>query len=135
AAPAGSPFFCVDLLEHLDVEVSLGQQLLESGVLQLQRLQALDVVGLHLPEVLAPGVDGCIADLVLLGSLGHAGAVCLTQHGNHLLFSESTLSHGLLAGWDPSSQESMERRNRAGHPDFASPSVRIVVVSNDVMIC
>lgn len=48
-------------------------------------------------------------------SLGHAGAVCLTQHGNHLLFGESTLSHGLLAGWEPSSQASMARRHRAGH--------------------
>src|SRR5438093_787351 len=60
--PAGSPFFCVDLLEHLDVEVTLGQQLLQSGVLGLERAQPLDVDRVHLSEVLAPGVDRGLAE-------------------------------------------------------------------------
>ena len=35
--------------------------------------------------------------------LGHRGAVCFAQHRDHLLFCESTLSHRLLWGWEPSS--------------------------------
>ncbi len=33
----------------------------------------------------------------------HRGPICLTQDRDHLLFSESTLSHRLLADWEPSS--------------------------------
>ncbi len=68
-------------------------------------LQPLDIVRRELTEVLAPGVDGLLADLVLLGRLGDLRAVGLAQDGDHLLFGESTLPHGLLAVEEPSSQE------------------------------
>jgi hypothetical protein len=76
--------------------------------------QAFDVSHFKLAEVLAPGIDRGLADLVLLGRLGHRGAVCLAQDRHHLLFRESTLSHGLLGGWSHLLWESMSRRNRAG---------------------
>ena len=59
----------VDLLEYVNGEFTLGQQLLEPGVLSLKRSQSLDVLRRELAEVLAPGVDGLLADLVLLGGL------------------------------------------------------------------
>src|SRR6516162_6387962 len=63
----------------LDIEVALGQQLLEPGVLRLERLQVLDVARRELTEVLAPRVDGLLADLVLLGGLGDRSAVGLAK--------------------------------------------------------
>lgn len=35
------------------------------------------------------------ATYYICGGFGHAGPVCFTQHGDHLLFGESALSHGL----------------------------------------
>lgn len=86
AEPTGSPFFCVDLLENLEVQISLGEELLQSAVLKLQCLQALDIGRFHLAEMLTPGTDGGVADFVLLGSLGHRRAICFAQDRDHLLF-------------------------------------------------
>src|SRR5471032_175429 len=104
----------VDLLEHVNGELALGQELLQPGVLAFERTQTLDVLRREFAEVLAPGVDRLLADLVLLGSLGDRRPVCLAQRRNHLFFRESTLPHGLLAVEEPSSQELLVRRNRAG---------------------
>jgi hypothetical protein len=64
-----------------------------------------------------------LADLVLPGRFGHRCAVGLAQDGHHLLFRESTLPHGLLAVEEPSSQELLVRRNRAGHTGNTSIEV------------
>ncbi len=65
----------------------------------------LDVGGVHCTELLPPAVDGLFGDLVLARHLGHGGSVGLAQDRDHLLFGESTLSHGLLAGeFEPFSQ-------------------------------
>ena len=53
ADPAGSPFFCVDLLEHRDVEVALGKKALQPCVLGFERSKALHIGGRQLTEVLA----------------------------------------------------------------------------------
>jgi hypothetical protein len=53
----------------------------------------------YLLEVLGPGIDRGLADLVLIRGLSHRGPVCLAQHSHHLLFSESTLSQRFLADW------------------------------------
>ena len=81
-------------------------------------LQPLYIGRRELTEVFAPSVDRLLADLVLLGRLGDRRTVCLAQYRDHLLFVESTLPHGLLAVEEPSSQELLVRRNRAGQAGF-----------------
>lgn len=54
-------------------------------------------------EFVGCAVDIWLSVLVLLEGLGFAGIVCFMQHCDHLLFVESALSCGLLAGWEPSS--------------------------------
>ncbi len=115
AAPAGSPLSTVDLLEQVDVKIALSKQLLELGVLRLQRLQALHVGWLQAPEVLTPAVDRLLANPVLLGRLGHRGPVGLAQNRDHLLVGASALSHRLFVVEEPSSQKSLGRNSRAGH--------------------
>ena len=56
---------------------------------------------LHLPDVLAPGNDRELADLVLFSGLGQSGPICLVQYGHHLMFGEATLSQGLIADDEP----------------------------------
>ena len=82
----GLTIFCVDLLEDIGVQISLGKELLQPAVLKLQGLQTLDVGRFHLAEVLAPGINGGVADLVLFGGLGHLRAICFAQDCDHLLF-------------------------------------------------
>lgn len=94
-------FFCVDLLQYLNVQRSFRQQLLQPRVLILERLETFDVGSFHLPEMLASGIDRGFADLVLLRGLGDGHRICLPQHGDHLLFGELTLLHGLLALQEP----------------------------------
>jgi hypothetical protein len=55
------------------------------------------LVGLQDSEPLAPDVGRLLADLVLARRVGDRTSVGLAQDRNHLLFGESTLSHGLLA--------------------------------------
>src|SRR6185312_10667609 len=113
--PAGLPFFSVDLLHDLDLEVPLRQQLLQLAILGGERLQLLHFRRLQLPEVLAPDVDRLLADPVLLGDLGHRRTVGLTQDRHHLLVGKSALSHRLfLLGEEPSFQKSADRKRQAG---------------------
>ena len=49
-------------------------------------------------EMLPPAVDRLRADAVLLGHLGHRLLVGLAEDRDHLLFGESRLLHGSLAG-------------------------------------
>src|SRR5262249_4850013 len=77
--PAGaggrSPLFFGDLLEHLLVQGQLGNEALEAGVLGLQLLEPLGLVGLHPPILVAPAVQGRLADTELLADLGEAQAL------------------------------------------------------------
>jgi hypothetical protein len=90
------PFFSRNLFHHVDLEVALGHQLLELGVLLLELPKPLHVDRLQLAESLAPGVDRLLADAVLLGHLRHRTLVRLAQDLDHLLFAEPTLLHGFL---------------------------------------
>jgi hypothetical protein len=82
---------------HLDLEVALGHQLLELGVLLLEMTQPLHVDRLELAEALAPQIDRLIRDPVLLGHFDHRRGVGLTQDPDHLLFRKSGLLHDSLA--------------------------------------
>src|SRR5687768_15640298 len=63
------PVFSRDLFHDLDLEVTLGDQLLQPAVLLLQLAQPFDVRGLQLPELLPPRVDRGVAHAVAFGHL------------------------------------------------------------------
>src|SRR5262249_51650903 len=95
AAPTSSPFSAVDLLHHVDLEIALGNELLELGVLSFELAKAFDISRIQLPESLAPGVDGLLADFMLLGNLGDRTAIGFTQDRDHLFFAKAALLHRL----------------------------------------
>jgi hypothetical protein len=68
------------------------------SVLELQCLQALHVVGCQPREVLPPGVNGLLANFVLLRGFRKRRSFGLPENRHDLLVAESTLTHGLLAG-------------------------------------
>lgn len=90
--------------------------------------RALDVSRLHLSKVLAPRVDRGLADLVLLGGLGHRGSICLTQDRDHLLLGESTFNQWpeesgqvttKFAGWVDPGNRRLDRHTRSDDVDAA----------------
>src|SRR2546421_2010135 len=94
------PFFCVDLLEHVDLEQAIGEQLLELPVLALEYLEPPRVVGRHRAEPLTPHVDRLVADAVLLRRASDVvRAVGLAQDLNHLLVAVLALLHRSLRSW------------------------------------
>src|SRR6516225_508539 len=91
--PARSPVFCGDFLHHLDLEITLGHQLLQPCVLRLEVPQAPDVGRLQATETLAPSVDRLLADPVPLRHRRNLVAIRLADDRNHLLFREPTFAH------------------------------------------
>jgi hypothetical protein len=92
-----SPFFCVDFLHDLDFQVTVDKQLLQSGVLSLQHLEPLYLVGVELTKLLAPDVNGRVTHAVALGHHRHTVLVRLVQYLNYLLVTALTLLHSLLS--------------------------------------
>jgi hypothetical protein len=76
---------CGDLLHDFDLEVALCDELLQAVVLGLESLQSLRIGGFHGAETLAPGVDGLLADLVLLGDLRDGPPIGFAKDRDHLL--------------------------------------------------
>src|SRR5262249_35586690 len=74
APPAGaagrSPLFLGDLLEQLLVQGQVGDQALEPGVLGLQLLEPLGLVLLEAAVLVAPAVQGLLANAEALADLG-----------------------------------------------------------------
>jgi hypothetical protein len=64
-----------DLLEHLLVQGQLGDQALEPGVLGLQVLEPLGLVGLQAAVLVPPAVEGLLADAEALADLGDGQAL------------------------------------------------------------
>jgi hypothetical protein len=78
-----SAVFCGDFLHDLDLEITLGLELLE----------APDLVRLKAVETLAPCVDRLLADLMLLGHDRYWLAIGLADDRDHLLFRETRFAH------------------------------------------
>jgi hypothetical protein len=93
--PAGLTTFLGDLLEHLLVQGQLGDEALEAGVLGLQLFEALGLVGLEAAVLVAPAVEGLLADAELLADLD--GGQALGQVG----FGLAGLGDHLLGGLTP----------------------------------
>jgi hypothetical protein len=94
--PARSPFFCIDLLHHLDLKVALSHELLQPRVLEFQLSEALDVVRLHFAEALAPRLDRLFGYPVLLGDRANRVRAGLTKDRHDLLVRKSALAHPCL---------------------------------------
>src|ERR1700728_2293640 len=74
AALARLPFFPQRFTRHLVLEHRLGQQLLQSSVLRLQRLQTLGIRHVHPAEFAAPQVVARLREAVLAAQLLHRHA-------------------------------------------------------------
>src|SRR6185437_6856396 len=92
------PFFSGDLLEDVDLEVSVRDHLLQPAVFLLELPEPFHVARLQAAEVFAPGVDRLRAHTVLLRHLRDRFLVGLPQDRDHLLVGESRLLHGSLSG-------------------------------------
>jgi hypothetical protein len=91
--PARSPVSCGDFLHDLDLEITLGNQLLQPRILGLELLQAPDLVRLKATETLAPCVDRLVADPVPLAHHRPWLAIRLADDRDHLLFRETRFAH------------------------------------------
>jgi hypothetical protein len=67
----GAHLFCGDLLYHVDVQIALGQHLLQPRVLGPQLALSSDLIHGHLLETLAPRLERLLADAVLLRRFRH----------------------------------------------------------------
>src|SRR5690606_34524516 len=99
-AGSGSEVSLGQLLEHRLVELGLGQELLQSGVLALELLEPLRVARLHAAVLGDPAVPGRLRDLQMpadLVELGPAGEelVALGELADDLVGRvPPTLGHG-----------------------------------------
>src|SRR5262249_10700512 len=75
AARRRSPLFLGDLLEHPLVQGQLGDEALQPGVLGLQLLKPLGLVGLEAAVLVPPPVQGLLAHAEALADLGEAQAL------------------------------------------------------------
>src|SRR5207245_6645291 len=86
--PLRAPFFCVDLLQHLELELPIGEQPLQAGILALQ---ALEPDGLGLGEaavLLATPIEGVAGDGITTykGSTALVHQVLLTSPDARALY-------------------------------------------------
>ena len=84
----GSRFFSVHLAHQVDFEIALGKQALELRVLELKRFQTLYVVWGEAGKVLAPDVDGLLADFVLLRGFRDGRSVSLVPPNSRVWHRE-----------------------------------------------
>ena len=110
--PASSPLSAVDFLHGVDLEIALGDELLQLRVLGFELAQTPDIGGLQFAETAPPGVDRLGADLVLFRDLGNGCLIGFPQDRDHLLFGKTAFLHGLLAGkQEPFSQVTIGPKN------------------------
>jgi hypothetical protein len=114
--------FCRDLLHDLNLEVALGQELLQPGVLLLEAAKRLDVGGFELAVSLAPQVQRLLADAVLLRYFRYRRLVGLAEDLDHLVFGESDLRMGSSLCREPSSQDSAGRKSPGRSDPKRNPS-------------
>ena len=90
----GSALYSEAHLQRLDVQVGLGQQLLELGVLAFDLAQPRDLAGLHAAERGPPLVGGRIAEAAQTAwILDQHFVPGLLEKTDDLLFDESALLH------------------------------------------
>src|SRR5262245_21399663 len=97
-----------------DLEITLGNQLLQPRILGLQLLQAPDLLRLKPTETLTPRVNRLLADSVPLGDHRDRVAIRLADHRHHLLFRETRLAHCSLRSGASLSRNQRSKISRAG---------------------
>ena len=84
----------------MNVQMRLGQQLLELGVLAFELLQPLGVGNIHAPELGAPLVESGIAEAAFTAQLlDWHPCIGLLQETDDLLFAVSALLHVRHSPW------------------------------------
>jgi hypothetical protein len=81
-------------VERVDVQMGLGQQLLELGVLALELTQSLGIGHVHAAVVRTPLVEGGVTEAAFAAQLlDRQACFRLPDEPDDLLFGESALSH------------------------------------------
>src|SRR4029450_6420462 len=93
----GSPLFCVDLFENVNLHGLVGHQPLQPRVLFFQCSKPLGFADFHPSKLSLPGVVGARTDVVRRADrLDRASGLGLSQYLNNLFLAESTSLHVLL---------------------------------------
>src|SRR5687768_6043558 len=96
--PVRSPLFSQHLTGHLDFQVRLREQLLESGVFGLELLQALRVGDAHAAELAPPQVVARLREPVLSAQVLHGyPRIGLPQEAHDLTFRKPLLHRPTLS--------------------------------------
>ena len=95
--PARSPFFCRDLLHHVNLQIALHHESAEPGVLQIEILEALDIIAGYLIEPSAPCIDPLLAHGMPISHARHRIFVHLSQNLYDLLVGKLALLYGFRA--------------------------------------
>ena len=93
----GLTTFCVDFLEHGDVQISLGQKALQPRILGLDRAPPFDIRQRELAEMLAPDSTGCPLTLCLLA----VAATDVASASRSTAIIGSSLNRRFLTGSSP----------------------------------
>jgi hypothetical protein len=116
--------FFDDLLHHVDLDVPLGQEAFEPGVLPLQLAGAFDVGFGNRAELPLPDEERVLAVPVLAGELfdGLGAQLGFTQEADNLLFGE-TLLHDFPVLWTGKVYTiSLASKRGAGQGHFRGPA-------------
>jgi len=93
----GSPLFCVDLFENVNLHGLVGHQTLKPRVLFLQRSEPLGFADFHPSELPLPRMVGRRTDVMRRADrLYRAPGLRFSQYPNDLFLAESTSLHVLL---------------------------------------
>ena len=105
--PSDRPLFSRDLLEDVDLQITVRHLLLQAAGFLLDLAHAFDVGRFQAAKVLPPALDRLGADAVLVRHVRDRLGVGLPEDRDHLLVGESRLLHGpLVASRVPLSQAS-----------------------------
>ena len=119
--PSRLPFFCADFLHHLELEITLGDELFEPCVLLIKLSKPSYIEFLELPEPLAPEVYRLLRDAVLLRGLRDRPRIGFPQDPNHLLFRKPCLLHRFLLPGEshlPKNQSVRKSPGRSGQVKY-----------------
>jgi hypothetical protein len=94
-----SPLFRVDFFHDIELNITLGDKLLQRRVFLLKLAKPSHIHRLKFALTFAPAVDRGFGHAVSLGDLTDRIAVGFAQYLDLLVFGESTLLHNSLALW------------------------------------
>ena len=120
----GGPYiFCRDFLHHLDLEVTLGHQLLQLGVLILERLQPLGVRHFEAAVLGLPFVERRAADPVRAAHIGRLHPASCSRKIPMICSSVNRLGFMSIPSEVMDSTHSRRRSGGSGHSEHKGGTV------------